>query len=363
MAYARTVHLIPNLGRGGVQQVISTLISGVEDQNELIGTAGGDGIKDLEKLGIHWIRIPLFPSTPLNAVRSFIVLKRVIRKYEIGMIHSHHRFSSLVGRAVAKAMNIPIVSTVHDLADGRRFISRVALGNVVIVFSRAVSTHLIERFGVKPEYIHRVPMGIPSVAGPTHAQILETKRQMGCTPLAPIVGFVGRLSREKAPDVFLQAAQKVVSSFPDCRFFILGDGEMRCELESLCRNLGISENVSFLGWQDDVTLFISCADFVVITSLREGFGRVVIESFMLRKPVIATRVGGLTELVQHKQNGLLVPPGKSSNMAEAIKILLEDRELQQQMGNTAYDRVQGRFSLEAMLRGVNLVYLSVLKRH
>ena len=359
----KVLHLIPRFQRGGAERVISVLALRVSHNKALIGSSDGEWINHLNETGLTWTRIPLFTSNPLNALSSIIVLRHIVRQYHIDLIHSHHRFASLVGRTVAYLLKIPFVCTVHDLAGGNRLISRIALGNTVTVFSQAVESHLLEHFGLKREQIYRVPMGIAPVEMPAPAQILKTKRQMGCTQRTPIIGFVGRLVHEKGPDLFLQAVPQVVGRFPEAKFWVVGDGEMRDDLSSLVRMLGISESVMFFGGRDDVYSLMACFDFTVVTSIREGFGLVALESLAHGKPVIATQVGGLPEFVQHEQNGLLVPPGQPATIADAIIRLLDDRDLVCKMGKRGREMVRDRLSLEAMLRGMRVVYQSVMEIH
>ncbi len=359
----RTIHLIPRFGRGGAEEVIRELISGAKDMQPIIGCSGGDGIPGLERQGLSWVRIPLFPFTLLNILRSFFLLRQIVRRHHIGLIHSHHRFSSLVGRAVAQLLNIPFICTVHDLADGHRFITRLALGNNVTVFSQSVAQHLMDQFHFNQENIYHVPMGIAPIVRSSPREIKERRLEMGCFDHTPIIGFAGRLVSEKGPDIFLQSAPQVLLKFHETRFLVIGDGEMREELQSLVLALGISDNVTFLGWRNNAASFIECTDLMVVPSLREGFGRVALESLMYGKPVIATRVGGLPELISHEQNGLLVPPADSSALGEAIIRLLGDEALRNKMAEHALEMIQGHFVLATMVREMRACYQSVLMIH
>ena len=361
----RVLHLIPQFGRGGAERVICELASGMRKSHNiqaLIAWSGGEWTSQLDRLGLQWLRVPLFPSRPINAIRSFFALRRIVRQYHIDLIHSHHRFSSLVGRVVCLTSNTAFVCTVHDLASGNRLISVFAQGETVTVFSQAVQSHLIEHFGLNEDFIYRVPMGLrPAVKLPAE-QILAMRRERGCASPIPVIGFVGRLAYEKGPDILLRAMPHILVRFPQARFWIVGDGDMRDELEILVDTLGIREKVIFFGGQDDVSLLMSCFDITVVPSLREGFGLAALESLAHGKPVIATQVGGLPELVQHDQNGILIPPGQSVAVAEAVIRLLGNRELLLEMGVRARETIRGRFSIEAMLREMRLVYQSALER-
>lgn len=349
------LHLIPRFGNGGAEKTLLNLIRNIELPG-MVCCSGGDGVHELDQNGIQWFQVPFFPSTPVNFVRSALSLWRIVLQHKIQLIHSHHRFTSLVGRMVAHSLRLPFVCTVHDFADGQKMLSRIAIGGNIIVHSQAVKLHLIERFGAKPGWIHVVPMGQLPVFNPTQAQCVNLRQKSGCPIDSPLAIFVGRLTNEKGPDLFLQAIPLVLSRFPNARFWVVGDGELRLELESMAGRLGISSAVKFWGWQDDSSPWIGCSDLVVIPSRREGFGKVALESLMLGKPVVAAQVGGLVELIQHDLNGFLVPAEQPAAIAEKIIRLFGNHEETVRMSGRSRESVEGRFSQESMLEGVKAVY-------
>jgi len=341
------------------------LTSGLQATNDaevVVACNGGDWTNHLDALGVSWLNVPLFPSTPMNVVLSFFALRRFAKKRRINLIHSHHRFSSLVGRLVACSLGIPFVCTVHDLTSGNRLITSWALGNTITVFSQAVESHLIEIFNIKKEYIRKIPMGSRPAADLSIGQVQKMKSGLGFALDVPLIGFVGRLVSDKGPDLFLRAVPIVLNRFPNARFCFVGDGVMKNDLGLWSENLGVRESVTSLGGREDVPSLIACFDFVVIPSLREGFGLVALESLAQGKPVIASRVGGLPELVQHEQNGLLIPPGQPIAIADAIIRLISDKDELIQMGVKAHEGVTGQFSREAMLEEVATVYELAMAR-
>lgn len=365
-ANLKVLHLFPRFNRGGAERVIGELASGMQNFHiqGLVACSGGEWTDHLDELGIHWLRLSfLYPSSSINIVRGFFALRSVVARNDVDLIHSHHRFCSLVGRAVALASRIPFMCTVHDLASGNRLITSWAAGDTITVFSQAVESHLIDSFNIKKEYIRRIPIGIRPPAVLSSGQVLEMKSGLGYAPEVPLIGFIGRLVHEKAPDLFLRAVPEVLNRFPNARFCVVGDGVMKNDLSLLVDALGVREFVTFLGGRDDVSSLISCFDFVVIPSRREGFGLVALESLAQGKPVIASRVGGLPELVQDGQNGLLVPPGQPSAIAEAMINLLDNPEQVKKMGYLAREMIQGQFSMDAMMQGMDAMYSALLQRY
>jgi glycosyltransferase involved in cell wall biosynthesis len=275
-----------------------------------------------------------------------MALRRIVRARGIGLIHSHHRFSGLVGRIVGASLGIPCVSTVHDLASGKRVLTRLGLGRSVIVFSAAVESHLVDHFGLPKSRVHRVPMGcsVPVLRTPS-------------TPGGPVVGFFGRLEWEKGPDLFVRAGARVVRAVPDAELRLAGVGDLLAETKDLAERLGVGGRTRFLGWQAAVEQAMLATAVVVVPSRREGFGRTVLEAMLLGRPVVATRVGGIPELIEDGVTGRLVPPDNVDAIAEATLELVQDAERATRMGAAARAAIGERLSLEAMAEAVERVYV------
>ncbi len=357
----KILHLSPTFGRGGTEKIISQLARGMAPvgYQSILGFAAVRGLVRLEDLGIPWIKLPLFPSNGLNFFRSYWALTRVVQEYHIGLIHSHHRFPNILSQLVGWRSKMPCVVTVHDLASGRRSLSRLGLGKHVQVFSQAVENHLISHFGLSPRHIHRVPLGIPPVSPLQVEEVIKNKEKYDCSGTDPIIGFVGRLVDEKGIDYLIKAFPNVLRQFPAARLWIIGEGELRGSLELLADQLGISDNVRFLGGQDEVSKFISCFDLAVVPSLREGFGLAALEGLAHGKPVIATKVGGLVELIETGKNGILITPRNIPEITAAIITLLNNQELLRRMGRNAL-KTASRFSIKDMLQGTKELYQAAI---
>jgi glycosyltransferase involved in cell wall biosynthesis len=285
-----------------------------------------------------------------------VALKDVVKAFSPDVIHSHHRFASLAGRIVARLMKIPFVSTVHDFASGRPLITRWALGNTISVFSEAVADHVIHEFGVNAKDVFMASMAVGQTANPSAEERIDFRRAAGCAPGDPVVVFSGRLVEEKGPHFFLEAVPMVLQHCPEARFWIAGDGEMRSALEARARQLGVDQRIAFLGWLKDVQGCLGCADIVVVSSLREGLGRSAIEGMLMGKPVVASAVGGLVEVVRNCQGGVLIEPGRPDLIADAVARLLGDRDHASEIGRRGRDAALGRFTTAAMTRDFANIY-------
>jgi glycosyltransferase involved in cell wall biosynthesis len=176
-----------------------------------------------------------------------------------------------------------------------------------------------------------------------------------------IVGTIGRLHVQKGHAYLLEAAKLVVEKFPTTVFQIIGDGELRQSLEQLSRALGIENNVQFLGTRPDVPELLAHMDVFVLPSLWEGMPIVILEAMAARKPIVASDVDGVSEIVVDKRDGILVPPRDAKELAQAISLILTDRGLAECLGQRAFDKVVSEFDIETTVSRTQKLYDSVLE--
>jgi len=181
---------------------------------------------------------------------------------------------------------------------------------------------------------------------------------------APRLLCLGRLVPGKGFDLALTAFTLILARFPAARLVIAGDGPARSELEQLAAELGVSDTVSFVGWiyPDEVPTVINTATLMVVPSRQESFGLVALEAALMARPVIATHVGGLPEIIVDKHTGLLVEPENSSALAEAIMFLLDRPEIAIQMGQAARVRVQEVFSWDHYVEAYDALYQKLVRK-
>jgi len=180
-----------------------------------------------------------------------------------------------------------------------------------------------------------------------------------------VVGLVGRLAPDKGHRYFLEAAALVAREIPDVRFWIVGEiqGEGASfyqELRAYADTLGVGERITFTGFQSDIAAVMGALDVLVLASLAEPFGRVLIEAMAARKPVVATRAGGAVEIVSENETGLLVPPADSEALAAALLQLLHHPEWARKLGEAGRARAEALFSIESHVHKMEQLYMEVL---
>jgi glycosyltransferase involved in cell wall biosynthesis len=190
----------------------------------------------------------------------------------------------------------------------------------------------------------------------------NVKKGLGLSDNSFIVGTAGRLMPVKGPQYLIKAARYVISKYPETFFIFMGDGRLRQNLEKEAFSLGIKENIIFMGWRNDVANIISIYDVFALPSLNEGMGRVLVEVMALGKPIVASNVGGIPDLVIDGKNGFLVPARNPKELAKYIQILIEEDEKREKMGLAGKMSAQN-FSNEIMVERIANLYNELLQNY
>jgi len=294
-------------------------------------------------------------------------LYRFIRRAGIGLVHTHGVQAGLVGRWAAHRAGVPVVATVHNFVysrPGARW-QKLALAWYQRRLARhtdcfiAVSSSLAEELqrveGVPPEKIVTIYNGVDlDRLAASFERSREWRPTLGTK--GPLVGTIARLLPEKGVDVFLRACAGVGRAEPQARFVIVGDGPARRSLEDLAARLGLGGRALFLGWVEEAASLLPLLDVYVQPSWREGFSLAVLEAMAAGRPVVATRAGGLAEVVRPGENGYLVAPGDAEGLAREILFLLRHPLLARQMGGAGRRLVQARFGIADMVKATQEVY-------
>ena len=299
-------------------------------------------------------------------------LRRLLETRRIDILDAHLPYSGVVGRVAGRLARTPVrIYTEHSLAVQRR-LSRLRflgfLANVLtyplndLVVSVSADTHRdVQRFNFGRTPTRLVYNGIPLEAFQDPAvDVGATRRTLGIPSGHRVVGHVAKMVSKKRQEDLLRAAGMVLQRRSDVTFVLVGDGELRPRLEELADELGIRANVVFAGYVDSVVDVLATFDVFTLSSLYEGLPTVVIEAMALGVPVVATRVGGASEIVTDRADGLLTPPRDPRALAMGILRLLGDEPLRRAMGERARASVRERFDMPRRVREMEELYLELL---
>lgn len=258
-----------------------------------------------------------------------------------------HRFKALTLALALRRLGAAreVFGVVHEIGQfqGRRrhMIAAAARSPLTLVgVSEAVRLDLLRRFPrLSPQRVKALPNAVCALAPADRSAARAT---LGLPPQQFWYGSVGRLVTIKGYDVLIRAFAALARQYPDVGLALIGAGCQEDALRALCRDLGIAERVVFCGWRDDARCLLGAFDVCVFPSREEGFGLAIAEAMAAGRPVIASQVGGVPEVVE--QDALLVPPDDEHALAEALRRLHDDAGLRDSMGAALHARWLARFS-------------------
>lgn len=300
--------------------------------------------------------------------RTMFDLIKIIKRDKIQILHCHGYGSSTFGRIVGLITGCPVVIQEHMIDPDIPFYQKIAdkilspLTAKGVAVSNAVKTFMTGVRSMPERKIQVIHNSIPSdyCDQYTDEQKNEYAKKYNIPQDKLLVGIVGRLDPLKAHTDFLLAAKEVLKTVPETCFIIVGEGALRSALEKYAQQLGIQNDVLFLGHCENVKEIISLFDLLALSSLTEGFALSIAEAMSQGKPVVATSVGGVPEVVVDGENGFLVPAKSPDQLAEKIIKLLCDKELRSKFGANALAHCQESFLAPVPVGKLSKLYSELL---
>jgi glycosyltransferase involved in cell wall biosynthesis len=259
------------------------------------------------------------------------------------------------GRLAAKRVGTPVIlSALHSTGwpDGVGRLNRLLtpLTDGFIAVADSHGAHMLEREGFPAAKVFVIPNGVDTLRFSPVPDAASVREEIGVGPADPVVSIVAALRPEKNHELFLEMAARVLLQMPRAKFLVIGDGPRREPLEQRAQELGIAESVRFLGTRSDIPRLLSTSDLFVLTSHNEANPVSILEAMSMAKPVVATNVGSIREVVANGVTGYLVNPGDVAALADRVVELLDDPLRSVEMGSAARDVVSERWSVDAMVR-------------
>jgi len=356
----------PTMGGGEVQ--LLTLVAGLTAHHvdvTVVCVAGSAlesslskvaGVKVIPTDFARWF-LPPFAAGIASQVRG------------VSIVQGTGFLTNLVARRIGPRVRASVINTAHVMPGSARQDGASTASSIARFVLDRASRHRVDRFvavseavakaiaadAVDPRKIVVIPNGV-NVA---RLQAAAARMASVDIPEGVLVGFVGRLRRVKGCEVFLRAAALIAAQRPDIRFVIAGAGTGARSLRALATELGLDDRARFVGYVDPVAPVLGALDVVVVPSLSEAFGLSAIEALALRIPVVASRVGGLTEIIIDEQTGLLVPVGDERAIAGSVLRLLDDKDLANRLTTEGVQLVEERYTDRRMTEGYLKLYEDV----
>jgi glycosyltransferase involved in cell wall biosynthesis len=349
------LQVIPTLDRSGAEKQMVLLAAGLPRDRFRVEVAAltrlGPLESDLRDAGIPVTLIDKRLKVDPFALRR---LTRFMTERRFDVVQTWIFAANVYGRIAAHRAGVPVIITAEmavDLWKGGgqfridRFLSRwtdriVGNSNAVVDF--------YANAGIPRDRLACIPSGIGDEEPPS-IEPDAVRRSLRLEPGCPLALFVGRLAPQKGVKDLIAAFDLLQHVRPDYRLLIAGDGPLRRELEELASAFRLDNVVRFLGHRDDVPSLLAASDLLVLPSYYEGLPNVVLEAMRFRKPVVATSAPGTTEVVADGQTGILVPMHKPTALAQAIRAVLDDRELAARYGAAGRARAESEFRVITMV--------------
>jgi glycosyltransferase involved in cell wall biosynthesis len=350
--------------RGGEQQTL-WLCQGLQQRGHksfLACQPGSDLHKRANAAGIEVCAVTMRGEWDVWAVRNLV---GAIRRNSIGVVHFHTAHAHTLGLLAAQLAKAPVrvLTRRVDFHIHKHLLNRWKYGpglTAIVAISEGIRGVLIGD-GLSPERVTTVHSGVnlQRIANVGDGSYLRD--EFGISENTLTIGIVGALAPHKHHQNFLEAAAIVKKATPAVRFLIVGDGELREALERSAASRDLSADVIFTGFREDVLEITRGLDIFVLCSYLEGLGTAILDAMALGRPIVATQVGGIPEIVLQGKNGLLVPPRDPQKLAEAILKLANDPILRDRMG--AFGREHAKnFTVEKVIQRTEEIYFRALDR-
>ena len=343
---------------GGTENVILQLCEVFKPlvKKIVVCSAGGVNEGKLQEMGIHHYTVPDIESKSLHNLFSIpCTLKKIINQEKITVIHTHHRMAAFYVHMLLMKKDFSLINTSHTAFYDKKTLTHIAFHKFnMIACGEGVKKSLVEGLGFNPERIKVIRNGVKRIQIQNIDIIPEIKKAK--EDGKQVFAVIGRLSKEKGVEYLISAIRQLKRD--DILCIVVGNGPEEKKLQNLVSEYEIEDRCVFLGYRTDVYNILSQVDFLVQPSLQEGLPLVPIEAFSVGKSVVATNIDGNSEIVSDKENGVIVRPKDTEELAKAIDYMCSlDRENIERCARETYEK---QYSFEVFANSYVDYYKSII---
>jgi glycosyltransferase involved in cell wall biosynthesis len=360
----RVVEVLATGTNGGAQEHLFNLVTRMDASRfdvSIVSLSQGSAVRKLRR---HGFDVTVIDEPDDDA--AVALLAAYLRDARAEVVHDHMYRAEVIGTRAVQALTDAghprpwLISTVHSSrvrsAEDQELLRRLTPSiDHLIVVSNAIDRKVVEEGrGNAPRSL--IYNGVDLERYDHQEPCCTLRDEYGMEPGSQLVGVVGRLEVEKGHPTLLEAWPRVLRSVPDAYLIVVGEGSRMAALHEIARALRIAHRVVFTGRRDDVPAVTAALDVAVLPSYREAQGLTVLEAMALSRPVVASNVGGIPEMITDGETGLLVPPHDPAALARAIVRLLKDHQLADTIGRAGHDLVHDKFCVEMMVSQIQALY-------
>jgi len=372
------LQILPRLETGGVERGTIEMAEAILEAGGLpiVVSAGGKLVRDLERMDAVHVTLPVQSKNPLTIMKNAKALEKVIKQYDVKLVHARSRAPAWSARAAARKCKVPFITTFHGTYNrgpmGMKtpYNAVMASGDVVIAISQFIARHVQEHYKTPAEKIRTIPRGVDITKFDTDAvsaeRMIKLATKWRLPEDVPVIMLPGRLTRWKGQHVLIKALSKFKDK--NLRCLLVGSDQgrkkYRAGLDAAIAKYGLQSVVHIVDGCDDMAAAYLLSDFVVSASTDpEAFGRVVVEAQAMGRPVLASRHGGPLETVVPGETGWLFAPGDADDLAKTIETALATTQSERErMAVACIKRAREVYSRQAMCDSTLKVYAEVLEQ-
>ncbi len=364
---------------GGMKEHVLALLKNLNRKDFELGLAcpGDSQVGAVAReLGIRVFPVDISGEiTPWHDGQGTVRLAGIIRRWGVQVVHAHGAKAGLLARlsCLLVRKRPATVVTAHNFVytgSVRGWKQKLLLGaekrllpltDQFIAVSQGLRQEILNSQGIAPEKVMTIYNGLDLELFSEASDREQVRARLGLEPHRPVVGTVARFAPQKGLQYFIDMVACLEKQLPGIQYLVVGDGPLREKIESLAKSRGVREKITFTGFIADIPPILKAMDVFVLPSLSEGLGISVLEALACRRPIVATAVGGIPEIIANGENGLLVPPGSGSYLADGVAGLLNNPQLAQTLASRGFQQLEEKFSLQKMLKATEAIYHKVYR--
>ncbi len=296
-----------------------------------------------------------------------IEVKKFIETMNIDIVNTHSSKDSWISLPAARfAKNKPLVIRTRHLSTpiGKNIFTRLLYDffpHLVITTGEAIRRQMIEVNGFNPDKIISIPTGVDTTIFNPENNHADIRLELNLAKSTPLIGSISVLRSWKGLDYFVRAVPLIIREIHDAKFIIVGEGPYRAKLEDTIKITGHADKIYFLGHREDIVDIISSFDIIVHPSYaNEGVPQTILQAMAMERPVVATSLDALKEVVLHEETGIIVPPRDFEKLAEAVVRLYQDKNLAKTVSRNGRKLVEQSYSFNDMIKRIESAYMKFL---
>lgn len=345
-------------------------------ENIVICPSYGPISDDIKSIGCKVINVEMFREINLvKDIKSCIDLNRKIKEIKPDIIHFHSTKAGAIGRIIARKNNIPCIYNAHGWAFSmktstlkkklyiyiEKFLSRFT--DYIINISKS-EKDLAEKYNIaSKEKMKLIFNGIDIKKFKDKDTKYKNRETLEIPREAFVIGMVGRLTKQKSPETFVEFSKEIIKDIKNSYFILVGDGELKEEVEKLIKEAGIEDKFMITGWVNNSEDYIVTFDIGLLTSSWEGFGLVIAEYMASKVPVIVSAVGGINDIIVHGENGFKVQNNNVYDYLKYINLLKDNEKLRKYIIDNAYKEVNEKYDMDRVVKEHEEIYSILLKKY